>query len=657
MMDYETFEGRVILYGGCGVVTCPMSDTWSFAGGAWTNITATVSKQYGRPPPLYFGNLVWANGPGAAYLIANTSILYGGCLNRSCSQLSDEAWGFSADPQDYPGCGLPGCWWLQLSDLPAVAGEQMAYDAASQNVVINGGFVTCAIGRCAVGDTLVIYAFSWTDLTSSNSDWLAPPSRYGGSMFYDPASNTVLLFGGLPSSQASPLSDTWILRCAAGSPPSCTWTPGDPPEAPPPLADATDASSSSVAPVIFDGNSTGAVGSTPSELWAWGQDGSVTETVQPDPVVINQPVEFWDRVEGNTSPLIGYWWSFTDHASVYSQERTVTEQFTTPGPETGTALVLDGRWLALTILFHFSVAPGPSPRYTIWPDPSEPGATIWFNATVTLGTGLGPFDYIWYIGGGVGSETGTSVSFTLRAVGTFALNLTVIDSLGNQGSTVGTFTVLPGPSATIHASRSVVDVGESVNFTATILGGVAPVQLTWYPDDGTQQQGAWDLHPYWTTGIFRANVTATDALGGESSNSTFIRVNPLLSTAIDFVSGNGSQAAGSVLSMGSDTFGGTPPYSYAWSFGDGNTSGAAAPQHTYGTAGTYLIHLVVTDAAGAKANASATVQVPASTPTENATAPPALSGAEVGAVLALCALVLATVLVLWIRRRRSGPPG
>jgi len=46
--------------------------------------------------------------------------------------------------------------------------------------------------------------------------------------------------------------------------------------------------------------------------------------------------------------------------------------------------------------------------------------------------------------------------------------------------------------------------------------------------------------------------------------------------------------------------GGSTPYTYAWAFGDGTSSTAQSPSHTYAAAGTYSAILTVTDALGAK---------------------------------------------------------
>jgi PKD repeat protein len=53
--------------------------------------------------------------------------------------------------------------------------------------------------------------------------------------------------------------------------------------------------------------------------------------------------------------------------------------------------------------------------------------------------------------------------------------------------------------------------------------------------------------------------------------------------------------------------GGTPPYTYLWSFGDGATSSLANPSHTYQSSGTYSVTLKVTDSEGNTQTATSSV--------------------------------------------------
>lgn len=66
---------------------------------------------------------------------------------------------------------------------------------------------------------------------------------------------------------------------------------------------------------------------------------------------------------------------------------------------------------------------------------------------------------------------------------------------------------------------------------------------------------------------------------------------------------------GSSTIFTSRPYGGTSPYEYNWSFGDGDYSKLANPTHTYYEEGIYKVTLVVTDANGVRASASLSVEV------------------------------------------------
>ncbi len=56
---------------------------------------------------------------------------------------------------------------------------------------------------------------------------------------------------------------------------------------------------------------------------------------------------------------------------------------------------------------------------------------------------------------------------------------------------------------------------------------------------------------------------------------------------------------GTPIAFTAQVSGGTAPYGYAWTFGDGTTSNAASPSHSYSQPGHYTVSVTVTDAAGA----------------------------------------------------------
>ncbi len=70
---------------------------------------------------------------------------------------------------------------------------------------------------------------------------------------------------------------------------------------------------------------------------------------------------------------------------------------------------------------------------------------------------------------------------------------------------------------------------------------------------------------------------------------------PLLS--VDFTADATSVNFGTAIGFTSTTLNSTGTVSYAWNFGDGNTSSIANPSHTYAAAGTYTVELVATEGA------------------------------------------------------------
>ncbi len=60
--------------------------------------------------------------------------------------------------------------------------------------------------------------------------------------------------------------------------------------------------------------------------------------------------------------------------------------------------------------------------------------------------------------------------------------------------------------------------------------------------------------------------------------------------------------------------GGTPPYTFAWEFGDGDTSSQKKPTHLYDTAGIYTVTLVISSSDGCSDTAVKTIHVTAPNP-------------------------------------------
>lgn len=103
----------------------------------------------------------------------------------------------------------------------------------------------------------------------------------------------------------------------------------------------------------------------------------------------------------------------------------------------------------------------------------------------------------------------------------------------------------------------------------------------------------------------------TAAPGSRVSNNTILAANlPALgSTPVVNIASNPTAGSAPLNVNFTANVSGATASSYKWSFGDGATSTAALPSHTYNTAGNYTAKVTVTDSNGGAASASGLVAV------------------------------------------------
>jgi PKD repeat protein len=181
-------------------------------------------------------------------------------------------------------------------------------------------------------------------------------------------------------------------------------------------------------------------------------------------------------------------------------------------------------------------------------------------------------------------------------------------------------------SATAAGTPTTGNAPLGVSFTGSGSGGTAPYSYSWNFGDGTTSTTQNPSHTYASAGTYTATLTVTDSASpaATATSSVTIKVsavgNPLSATA------SAIPTSGQVplnVSFGGSAAGGTPPYSYSWSFGDGSAkSSAQNPSHTYNNAGTYTATLTVTDSSSPAKTATSSVTITASPIAGTAPGPP-----------------------------------
>ncbi|MEL6976370.1 MAG: PKD domain-containing protein, partial [Bacteroidota bacterium] len=227
--------------------------------------------------------------------------------------------------------------------------------------------------------------------------------------------------------------------------------------------------------------------------------------------------------------------------------------------------------------------------------------------------------YSWDFGDGTTSNA-INPSHTYASVGVFIASLTVSDGEGlNDVETIEiTVTSLSNqpPSAVINTDVTQGDSPLQVSFTgdASTDSDGSIVSYAWDFGDGNSSTEANPTHIYQQTGIFTAMLTVTDNDGATDSETVEITVNvppnespfaviqaqPIRGVAPLTVSFDGSNSSDD---NGIST--------YAWSFGDADSSTANTPQTSfeYAEVGSYTITLEVTDGEGATGTTQVAVEV------------------------------------------------
>ncbi len=189
----------------------------------------------------------------------------------------------------------------------------------------------------------------------------------------------------------------------------------------------------------------------------------------------------------------------------------------------------------------------------------------------------------------------TAIGLTNIRFQTYAGNIAYWDNL-----IVRAYSATPPAALTFSGERETASPPAAA-FTATPTAGLAPltVQFTdlsggrptsWHWDfgDGTSSTTQNPQHTYTTPGTYTVTLTATNEYGSDTETKTdYITVyGPVTAQFTANVTGGTAPLAVQFTDLST---GG--PTSWLWDFGDGNTSTAQNPQHTYTTAGLYTVTL------------------------------------------------------------------
>lgn len=169
---YDPLNGVVLLYGGTGAGQT-YRDTWSWNGSTWSQLATSGPQMFG--------------GPVAGFDPVTQSPILFGLVSGGTSQ----TWTWT------------GSSWKELSPSRAPSGREspsLALDASRGQLMVFGGFVP---NRGVVNDTWFWDGNTWTLASPTTS----PPARFRAAMGSIAARRVVVLWGGVGAGVG--LGDAW----------------------------------------------------------------------------------------------------------------------------------------------------------------------------------------------------------------------------------------------------------------------------------------------------------------------------------------------------------------------------------------------------------------------------------------------------------------
>jgi PKD repeat protein len=233
----------------------------------------------------------------------------------------------------------------------------------------------------------------------------------------------------------------------------------------------------------------------------------------------------------------------------------------------------------------------------------------WINNTGSTANGEENGDECAWISSGQGAS-----ALVALATGSFAMQSTWSNDTNRCDIAHAIVTGGSGSSGggqpTANFSFSISALTTTFTDTSTDAGGTIGSH-SWTFGDGATSTATSPAHTYAAAGSYTVSETVRDSVSGASSSkSSVVTLSPVGGTPL----ANFSVALGGLTATFTDTStdsGGTIG-THSWSFGDGTTSTAASPSHTYAAAGTYSVSETVTDSvSGQSSSKTAAVTVAA----------------------------------------------
>ena len=592
---FDEAKESLVVYGGVSSDGAPCSTAWGYISKNWTAIPGfqpvpVPESADGSPDAMTYDaadGYVLLFGDGDPTVPATWTFAAGRWTELYPSVSPPARWGGSMayDPSDgfvvlFGGSGadslLNDTWsfssgvWTNLTGTTGSApaarwGAALTYDSEDGYLLLFGGFQPSSFDILGRNDTWSFHAGVWTNRTAPGP---APAIRYFGSLADDPTDGYVVLFGGTYGcdgwcSNWAFYNDTWTYH--AGS-----WNQMHPSSIPPGREGALlalDPTSGDV--VLFGGDSYG--GSAFSDTWLYHGGNWTRVNATFHPIGLIDPSYATDLADRSVLMFGGWNGTWSPAASAWYFQTTAFHASISAIPESGTAPLS----VALNV--------------------SSNGGTLPLAANWTFGDGT--------------TGSGLAVLHRFAAPGVYFARVNVTDARGNWTGANVELTVGSNLTAYAFANQTSGTSPLSVSFSGETFGGIPPYAVSWTFGDGSSaSSGSGGLHEYAQPGEYRAVFTVRDGLNSTATSAIEVDsvIEPLtVSMSASALEGDAPLA----VAFNATPSGGSPGYSYLWSFGDGSNATTRSPIHLFTSPGAFDVSVGAIDSHGRRTEQNLTIQV------------------------------------------------
>ncbi len=287
---------------------------------------------------------------------------------------------------------------------------------------------------------------------------------------------------------------------------------------------------------------------------------------------------------------VSWQWNFGDGGT--STQQNPSHQYNTTGQFNVTLTVVDNKGCTNSFS-KSSFIRIIQPTVSVSNAPGGGCLGFTYSPIPSVNTIDGIASYFWDFGDGF-TSTASNPSHIYAAVGSYTLKLVITTNGGCRDSVVYTNGIKVGTSPNANFTASPLDVCPLENINFLIDPSTIADQWSWDFGDGASSIEQNPVHAYADSGFFSVTLTAINNGCAQSvTRNLYIHVKPPIASFTYLVNCNNKRMVNFANTSKTDIAYG--PITYLWDFGDGNTSAAVNPSHTYASIASYTVSLSITN--------------------------------------------------------------